>query len=189
MQDTELAQVYRMSFEAGLYEHGGSKPGLNVRSILAVLPTLAPGDLERVIGKARALLAFSGTADQAVGVDGPEEHAWLVRGLRVELKRHLLPDDIPWQLISAWGEYKRHFALAAPSVAGWLERMCPDLDRTRRFILAAFAAECLARHIRAFVPLSMQSLMKFYSLTPQAIERWFPSYAQNGWLPVLLRAK
>jgi hypothetical protein len=157
-------------------------------SILDMLAQQPPAILSQLVKRARALMALNGAKDEPEQVADP--YAWLLEGIRIELKRRKLLAGLPLKVIQDSRHYKQKFAPCAPAMGEWLAGLLPeDATRTDKLALSCLAARCLAQYVSRFTEVSMENLLWYYPSLPAAIERNFPGYCRQGLIPLLLAQK
>lgn len=158
--------------------------------ICNTLPHLSKQDLEQVFLRCRALMQVAGPPTEAIAtpVIGEGPGGWLLIGLSDCLRRRRLPYKMPAGIIQGMKEYA-FFVEAAKEIEPWLLSLVADMNRTERLHLSVVAADCLARRISAFMPVSIGTLLRQYYRVPEALEDSFPEYAKNGWFPLIIRRK
>lgn len=162
-----------------------------IDTILAQLPKLSPSELDSVLARARALRAFSGAPVVPEAKAAALRHDWAVEGMRSALATRGLRVNFPDAVIAKWSAY-RTFNKNAPAVISWLEKHVPEADRTTKLALGEVVADALiAEFTRWKEPpaLSLQTFFSFFQFAPQALERSYPGYAEQGWLRLLVKQR
>jgi len=166
------------------------KPPEKLPFDLAILPKLSKDVLGQIVSRGRALLAFGGPVE--IPVESGDKHEWLLTGVLRELQSRGLNGSIPPSIVKDMKEYKKQFEPVAPGMDAWLRGLIhDDAERVELLALSRLAAQCLAERIstRFHAPVCLSTMLRFYIQVPDAIEDAFPSYCQNGWVPMLLKRK
>lgn len=161
----------------------------DLSTVLRVLPTLSPTELQQIRGKTGALLSLGGGAAMASTSETVVrlELDYLLDGVIVELRRRGLVSQkfkLPPSLITP--AYRQ----ASLEVREHLSEYVGKLTAAENAALGKLCAESLARYLdRGNVPLSPSTMLKNIAKVPTAVDSSFPGYLETGSLSFCWKKK
>lgn len=158
------------------------RPSPHFQKILEQLPDLNIEQLKEV--KKRCDYALK----QKTQMENPQDY--LLDGILNELRNRGLGPTVPDNFRIKNSRSFSAYINTSERVKAYLEEAIPNMTFTQKKSIGVIAARCLAKYIESWEHIvSLETMLRHVSRIPAAIDFFFPEYASNGALRLLVESK